>query len=311
MKINGFNEQIGNLGNNDLTTLISVPERGKFGDWRYRGNYAGDILIKLVKYLQANGINQPYLFDPMEGGKTSRDVASYLNLPYVGDDIHNGFDVVNDSWHDTGFDLTMLHYPYWKMIDYAGNLPSELQNKDMSRMEWKEFIQAVSHVNLKAAAHSKYVAVLVGDMAYKGGIKSIQREMAWVGQPIRHIIKAQHNAMSYQKNYSGKFIPIVTEHLLLFKTDYKNDCSMWIIAPATYKKENIEPLVTWETAVLHVMKKLEVATSKAILELIEKRFPIKLKKTNTPEATIRRTLQELLEKGKIERLTIGEYQIAA
>jgi hypothetical protein len=38
------------------------------------------------------------------------------------------------------------------------------------------------------------VVVLVGDMVVKGGIKSIQREMAWPGPPVRHIIKVQHNA---------------------------------------------------------------------------------------------------------------------
>lgn len=229
--IQGYEEQFG-----DLTTLISVPERGRFGNAKYRGNFAGEVLGKLVRYLQANGIRKPYIFDPMVGGGTSRDVATALQLPHIVDDIHNGFDVVNDDFHDTGFDLTMLHYPYWKMIDYAADLPKELQGKDMSRMGWREFIEAVSHVNFKAAAHSRFVAVLVGDMAVKGGIKSIQREMAWPGQPVRHIIKVQHNALSYRKQYNGNFIPIVTEHLLLFRTDYKAGGQMWILVPANYKK---------------------------------------------------------------------------
>jgi hypothetical protein len=211
--IQGYQDQFG-----ELTTLISIPERGRFGNANYRGNYAGEVLAKLVRFLQANGIKRPYIYDPMVGGGTSRDVATALQLPHIVDDIHNGFDVVNDDFHDTGFDLTMLHYPYWKMIDYATDLPKELQGKDMSRMKWREFIEAVSHVNYKAAAHSRFVAVLVGDIAINGGIKSIQREMAWPGQTVRHMIKVQHNAMSYRKQYTGKFIPIVTEHLLLFRT---------------------------------------------------------------------------------------------
>jgi len=191
MDIQGLNPSF-----DELTTLISVPERGHFGDARYRGNYAGEVLAKLVRYLQRTGIRMPYVFDSMEGGKTSRDVCAHLALPYVGDDIHNGYDVVNDDFHDSGFDLTMLHYPYWNMIDYAHNLPAHLQDKDMSRMDWRPFIEAVSHVNAKAAAHSRYVAVLVGDMVVKGKgyIKSIQREMAWVGVPVRHFTKVQHNA---------------------------------------------------------------------------------------------------------------------
>lgn len=308
MIIKGFNENQGGTG---MTTLINEEVRGNFGDYKYRGNYAGGVLIKLVNYLKAIGISEPYLFDPMVGGGTTKDVAEFLKLPYVVDDIHNGFDVVNDSWHDIGFDLTMLHFPYWKMIDYASNLPKEIQNKDMSRMEWKEFIEAVSHVNYRAAAHSKYVAVLVGDMAYKGGIKSIQREMAWIGQPIRHIIKVQNNAMSYKKDYNCKFIPIITEHLLLFKTDYKENMEIWTIDKAKYKKVDIEPMITWETAIMHIMQDIKRATAKEILKGIEERFPVKLKKTNTPEATIRRTFQILLEKGKLERINIGEYEIAA
>lgn len=302
MKIRGLDDE------QALTTLISVPERGSYGDSKYRGNYAGDVLIKLIRFLQANGISRPYIYDPMVGGGTTKDVAIALQLPHVVDDIHFGFDVVNDDFHDVGFDLTMLHYPYWKMIDYAADLPKEWRNKDMSRMDWKTFIQAVSHVNLKAAAHSRYVAVLVGDMAVKGGIKSIQREMVWPGQTVRHIIKVQHNAMSYRKQYNGKFIPIVTEHLLLFRTDYQPNGEMWILVPGRYQKVDTEPLVTWRTAVKHVIKTLGEITPSTVYEAVKKRFPVKLRKTNTPEATIRRTLQELEAEGVIRRRIRGLYE---
>lgn len=296
---------------NDLTTLISIPSRGQFGNPHYRGNYAGGVLAKLIGHLQRSGIAQPYVYDPMEGGKTSRDVCAHLKLPYVGDDIHNGFDVVNDDFHDTGFDLTMLHYPYWTMIDYANDLPTELQAKDMSRMDWRPFIEAVSHVNYKAAAHSRYVAVLVADMVMKGKgfIKSIQREMAWVGQPVRHFTKVQHNAMSFRKKYaSSNFIPIVTEHLILFKTDYKPGGELWIIAPAQYKKLDVEPLVTWKTAIKHVARSMTKITPSSVFQEIVSRFPEKLHRTNTPEATIRRTLQELESEGFITRVIRGVYQ---
>ncbi|RCW41592.1 hypothetical protein [Paenibacillus prosopidis] len=304
MQIKGLNQNF-----SDLTTLISVPERNRFGDSRYRGNYDGEVLAKLVSFLQRSGIKTPYVYDPMEGGKTSRDVCDFMGLPYIGDDIHNGFDVVNDDFHDTGFDLTMLHYPYWNMIDYAHNLPAHLQGKDMSRMDWKPFIEAVSHVNYKAAAHSRYVAVLVGDMVVKGKgfIKSIQREMAWIGNPIRHITKVQHNAMSYRSNYRGNFIPIVTEHLILFKTDYQPGGELWILVPGQYKKIDIDAYVTWKTAVRSVTKQIEQITPESVFEAIKQQFPIKLKKTNTPEATVRRTLQELEAEGYLKRKVRGIY----
>ncbi|WP_156922289.1 hypothetical protein [Cohnella thermotolerans] len=301
MYIRGFEE------NAELTTLISVPERGRFGNAKYRGNYAGEVLIRLIRFLQANGIQRPYIYDPMVGGGTSRDVAEALGLSYIVDDIHNGFDVVNDDFHDTGFDLVMLHYPYWKMIDYAADLPPELQKQDMSRMEWREFIEAVSHVNYKAAAHGRFVAVLVGDIAVKGGIKSIQREMAWPGMPVRHIIKVQHNAESFRKTYNGKFIPIVTEHLLLFRTDYQPGGEMWVLVPAQYKKIDIDQYVTWKTAVKKVIRQLDEITPTTVCEGIRKLFPVKLRKTNTPEATVRRTLQELEADGYLRRHVRGIY----
>ena len=303
MKINGFHAQ-----NDILTTLVSVPERGPFGKASYRGNYAGEILVKLIRFLQRNGIPKPYIYDPMVGGGTTRDVAAALQLPHIVDDIHHGFDVVNDDFHDTGFDLTVLHYPYWRMIDYAADLPKELQSKDMSRMDWREFIEAVSHVNYKAAAHSRFVAVLVGDIATKGGIKSIQREMSWPGQPVRHIIKVQHNCWSYGKSYRGNFIPIVTEHLLLFRTDLRSDGEMWVLIPGQYKKIDADGYVTWKTAVKHIIKQMEIITPNNVFESIKQRFPLKLRRTNTPEATIRRTLQELEAEGYIRRKVRGIYE---
>lgn len=303
MNIQGFNFD------SELTTLISIPERGPFGNRNYRGNYAGEVLIKLIQFLQRSGIKQPYVYDPMEGGKTSREVCEYLQLPYVGADIHQGFDVVNDDFHDTSFDLTMLHYPYWNMIDYAADLPKHLQSMDMSRMGWKQFIAAVSHVNIKAAAHSRYVAVLVGDMVVKGKgyIKSIQREMAWLGDPVRHLIKVQHNAQSYRRSYASNFIPIVTEHLILFKTDQKQEGKLLILVPGQYKYIDIDNYVTWKTAVKKVSMGLSIITPENIFHGIKAQFPQKLKKTNTPEATIRKNLQELEAEGFLRRESRGVY----
>ncbi|MEK4983618.1 hypothetical protein [Bacillus sp. FSL K6-6540] len=293
----------------ELTTLISFPDRGDFGNAKYRGNYSGHVLMKLLRYLQRTGISQPYVYDPMEGGRTSRDVCRFLDLPYVGADIHDGFDVVNQDLHDYGFDLTMLHYPYWNMIDYASDLPKHLQPMDMSRMDWNQFIAAVSHVNIKAAAHSRYVAVLVGDMVVKGKgyIKSIQREMVWPGVPVRHFTKVQHNAMSYRKSYQGNFIPVVTEHLILFKTDYKPAGELWILTPGVYKKIDSQAYVTWKTAVIHVTRSMDVISPERVYEGIKQRFPGKLHKSKTPEATIRRTLQELEATGYLIRKTRGVY----
>lgn len=306
MKIKGYDNQFG-----ELTTLISEPVRGPFGNPAYRGNYAGGVLAKLIGYLQKNGIQQPYVYDPMEGGKTSRDVCTLFGLPYVGADLHSGFDVVNDDFHDYGFDLTMLHFPYWKMIDYASDLPPHLKSKDMSRMPWPEFIDAVSHVNLKAAAHSRYVAVLVGDMAVRGGIKSIQREMAWPGMCVRHITKIQHNALSYLKEYRGNFIPIVTEHLILLRSDRDREGFLMVLMSGGTQKVDADEYVTWKTAIKHISQQSDQMTAASVFDGIRQRFASKIKKTHTPEATIRRTLQELEAEGFLYRESRGIYRRTA
>ena len=146
------------------------------------------------------------------------------------------------------------------------------------------------------------MAVLVGDMVVKGKgyIKSIQREMAWVGAPVRHFTKVQHNAMSYRSSYKGNFIPVVTEHLLLFKTDYKPGRAL-DIGPWSIQKINADNYVTWKNAIKHVTKGLDVITPEKVFERVKKQFPSKLRKTNTPEATVRRTLQELESEGYLRR----------
>jgi len=41
--------------------------------------------------------------------------------------------------------------------------------------------------------------------------------MTWFGDLEIHLIKVQHNTFSERKTYNGKFIPIMHEHLLVFK----------------------------------------------------------------------------------------------
>ncbi|QAY67298.1 hypothetical protein [Paenibacillus protaetiae] len=107
-----------------------------------------------------------------------------------------------------------------------------------------------------------------------------------------------------------KFIPIVTEHLLLFRTDYRPGGDLWILAPAQYKKMDADAFVTWKTAVKNVMVRLQEITPATVFESIKKNFPTKLQKTNTLEATIRRTLQELEAEGFISRKMRGQYVVA-
>lgn len=85
-------------------------------------------------------------------------------------------------------------------------------------------------------------------------------------------------------------------------------CGFWY--RQIIKKIDIDVYVTWKTAIKHVIKQLKEITTVAVFEAIKQHFPVKLEKTNTPEATIRRTLQELEADGTIRRMMRGIYEVA-
>ena len=68
-----------------LTTLVSYPERGPWGDATYRGNCTGHLLADLIRYYQPT-----HVLDPMEGSGTSRDVCRELAVTYSGADLKGG-----------------------------------------------------------------------------------------------------------------------------------------------------------------------------------------------------------------------------
>lgn len=48
-------------------------------------------------------------------------------------------------------------------------------------------------------------------------------------------------------------------------------------------------------------------TPESVFKAVKQDFPVKLRKTNTPEATVRRTLQELEAEGFLTRVERGVY----
>ena len=61
--------------------------------------------------------------------------------------------------------------------------------------------------------------MLIGDIRKKGVYYSPIKDLTWFGALEAHVIKAQHNCVSSSTQYSGSFIPIVHEHLLVFRKD--------------------------------------------------------------------------------------------
>ena len=61
--------------------------------------------------------------------------------------------------------------------------------------------------------------VLMGDIKKKGKLYSMLCDIAKPGTLEQIVIKMQHNCVSYNRQYTGKFIPIVHEYLMIVRKD--------------------------------------------------------------------------------------------
>ena len=106
-----------------------------------------------------------------------------------------------------------------------------------------------------ALRYGGHLAILTGDVKREGRLYSLIKDMQWYGLPIQHIIKTQHNCFSDNKKYNNKFIPIIHEHLLIFK---KSD--HYIIRCTITKTIDLDTRtrtkMNWHSVVLNAMEKL-------------------------------------------------------
>lgn len=206
-----------------MKSILSYPNRGPYGNARYRGNCTGFIIRDLLLYFKPRNFLECFA-----GGGTGYDVArelGYTNSIHLDLNKRFGeFNMLKDSL-PKGADLIFSHPPYWNIIKYSGNTNvwGERPHKDdLSHVEnYSEFIYLLNIINKKiynSLACGGRHALLIGDVRKKGKYYSIIKDIEWYGELEAHLIKAQHNTMSDRKSYYNRnFIPIVHEHLLIFK----------------------------------------------------------------------------------------------
>jgi len=200
-------------------SIWSFPDRGPWGDSRYRGNCSGYVIRELLLFFRPKKFVEIFA-----GSGTGRDVARSLGIT---DSVHLDLRPEFGGWNalvseiPTGMDFCFSHPPYFDMIIYSGEMWGEPNPNDLSRCEtYEEFIHKLNLVNEKiynALVNGGRHAILVGDYKKKGRMISIQKDMAWFGDLEYHIIKSQHNTVSERRKYSGRFIPTTHEHLLVFR----------------------------------------------------------------------------------------------
>ena len=94
---------------------------------------------------------------------------------------------------------------------------------DLSRIpDWERFVQAMNYAMMKqfsALEKGGRMAVLMGDIKKKGKLYSMIAEIVKPGTLENIIIKAQHNCFSDNIEYTGKFIPILHEYVMIVRKD--------------------------------------------------------------------------------------------
>ncbi len=194
-----------------LTSVVSYPGRGPWGDNQYPGNCSGYMLIDLCATYTPQSV-----LDPMEGGGTSREVCADMQIPYAGYDLHSG----TDSLHDeigAGYDLIFWHPPYHDMKIYSDD------PRDLSQMGSLAMFQAM----LRSGYRRFYellnpggrLVILMGDLRRRGRYEPLTIDVARLDRANLEgiIVKIQHNVSSNRTQYTGTFIPILHETLTIFR----------------------------------------------------------------------------------------------
>lgn len=200
-------------------SVVSAPQRGPWGDARFRGNCDGTLVRDLILRYGPKRVA-----DPMLGSGTVRDVVDQLNrqghdIKFWGSDLSQGFDLRRDPFPGP-FDFIWVHPPYWNMIVYS-NDPRDLSNCS----DYFDFRRALEQCLVRcfdALGSGGRLAVLVGDLRRKGRYIPIVRDVlnmeGQLGQLRSVVIKTQHNCTSDGREYRQLEDPrIAHEYCVIFK----------------------------------------------------------------------------------------------
>lgn len=213
-----------------MESIVSYPDRGSYGRNSYRGNCSGLLIKDLIKQYKLQGLS-----DFMVGSGTTEDVVREAGIRGDFADLNRGYDMLSMDLPNRAENI-FWHPPYGDMIKYAdsqykavdveaktGLSAETIRKHDLSSFQdWSEFVKWMNYCMMKqftALEKGGRMFVLVGDMKRKGRLYSMIRDLICPGTMENIIIKAQHNCWSDRQSYSGSFVPIVHEYLLVTRKD--------------------------------------------------------------------------------------------
>ena len=194
-----------------LTSVVSYPDRGPWGDNRYPGNCSGYMLIDLCATYAPRAV-----LDPMEGGGTSREVCADMGIAYQGFDLRHGVDALRDDI-GTGYDLIFWHPPYHDMKIYTDD-PRDLSRAG-SLAAFGALLRSGYWRFYDLLAPGGRLAILMGDLRRRGRYEPLTVDVARLDRAHIEgiIVKVQHNVSSNKTRYGGAFVPILHETVTIFR----------------------------------------------------------------------------------------------
>ena len=213
--------------NDILTSVVSYPERGNGGNNAYRGNCSPKLIEDLINHFKLQEV-----CDYMCGSGTTQAAAQKMGIQSKIYDLHSGFDLLNHEIPERP-QFIFWHPPYHDIVVYSDNMydAKQVQNRfgydpkvsDLSRIpSWDEFVRVMNYCMMKQFSSLEKggrMAVLVGDIKKRGKLCSMLFELIKPGTIENVIVKLQHNCFSDNTQYSGRFIPILHEYVLLIKKE--------------------------------------------------------------------------------------------
>lgn len=272
-----------------MQSIVSYPERGKYGKSNYRGNATGKLLIDLHKVYRFNEIS-----DYMSGSFTTKDVGKELGIITNCYDLNSGFDLVEEDIKERN-NFIYWHPPYWDIIKYSGYMYGDKPLKnDLSHIkEYDEFIRVLNFCLAKQYASLKVggrMAILMADVKKNRKLYSMLLDMNKMGTLEQIVIKEQINCMSNNKKYGNEnFIKIAHEYCLILRKDEPLILDYMITKRA--KKDIRDSLnITWKDLVASCIESLGGKTElKNLYKMIEGYK--KVENNKNWRAKVRQTLQ--------------------
>lgn len=302
------------------------PNRGPWGDSRYRGNCSGWIPAFFI-----NKYKVKKLAEVFAGSGTTYDVCKDMGVQYVGIDLNPNptrdgiiaMDILDDTVDlPNGFydaDMVFLHPPYPSINDvrYAGHMWKDLDGSgklhDIQEMSFEDGMRSVNHAIIRAynaMPKGSYEVCLVGEIRSHGQYRSMMQNLSIPGILHQTFIKIQHNTVSGRRNYSCNNDYALTGHEMIAVIKKPSGYELSIVIPRRYTMDiRDSKMATWKDVVMAAVRNLG-GTQKNSDIYLEIENHEKAARNPNWRAKVRQTLQVLSQAGLIVHVAEGQWRAA-